>query len=61
MNEDKETDQKSQKKWIGFVDVEAKRMREFVEDLLFLARTDEQQQLLILKSFDLSALIEKWP
>ena len=31
-------------KWISYIDLEAKRMKKLVEDLLFLARIDSQEE-----------------
>ena len=41
---DKGKNEEEQKKWINYIDLEAKRMKKLVEDLLFLARLDNKEK-----------------
>ncbi|MHB1653311.1 MAG: sensor histidine kinase [Desulfitobacteriaceae bacterium] len=43
----------SQAKWLDYIQLETKRMSKLVNDLLFLARADSQQQLMEKKGFPL--------
>lgn len=47
----------NQDKWLGYIDIETKRLIKMVEDLLFLARADSAQQVLEFKEFPLRAAI----
>ena len=46
-----------QSKWLENIQIETKRMSKLVEDLLFLARADSEQQPLDMKNFDLGAML----
>ena len=47
----------SQKKWLDYIDLETKRLSKLVNDLLFLARADSDQQALEVKELFLSTVI----
>lgn len=47
----------SQKKWLGYIEEEAVRMKQLVEDMLFLARSDASREKLIASRFDASELV----
>ncbi|TGE32928.1 ATP-binding protein [Desulfosporosinus sp. Sb-LF] len=49
----------SQSKWLDYSLLETKRMTKLVEDLLFLARADSQQQTLEIKSFPLHTVLNE--
>lgn len=44
-------------KWVGYIDKEAQRMKKLVEDLLFLARLDENENQILKSKFNLSDAI----
>lgn len=44
-------------KWVGYIDKEANRMKKLVEDLLFLARLDENDQHILKSKFNLSDVL----
>lgn len=46
-----------QSKWLENIQIETKRMSKLVDDLLFLARADSEEQPLDMKNFDLSAML----
>ena len=47
----------SQKKWLTYIEEEAVRMKQLVEDMLFLARSDASREKLISSRFDASELV----
>lgn len=47
-----------QSKWLENIQIETKRMSKLVDDLLFLARADSNQQPLDMKNFNLSAMLQ---
>lgn len=49
----------SQEKWLGYIQIETNRMAKLVDDLLFLARADTQQQLLEMKWFALDKTLQE--
>lgn len=46
-----------QSKWLENIQIETKRMSKLVDDLLFLARADSNQQPLDMKNFNLSSML----
>lgn len=53
MNDDLRED----KKWVDYIDIEAKRMKKLIEDLLFLSKTDSGKNEKILSSFYLNDVL----
>lgn len=47
-----------QSKWLENIQIETKRMSKLVDDLLFLARADSNQQPLDMKNFNLSSMLQ---
>ncbi|NTW04894.1 MAG: GHKL domain-containing protein, partial [Peptococcaceae bacterium] len=47
----------NQEKWLDNIKKETERMADLVNDLLFLARADSQQKILLFKEFDLDSLL----
>jgi len=50
-------DGKNTTKWVNYIDKEANRMKKLVEDLLFLARLDETDHIVMKTKFNLSDAI----
>ncbi len=45
------------KKWVDYIEIEAKRMKKLVEDLLFLSKSDYKKSEQVLSSFSLSDVV----
>ncbi len=45
------------KKWVDYIEIEAKRMKKLVEDLLFLSKSDYSKNEQVLSSFSLSDVV----
>lgn len=48
----------SQKKWLGYIDLEVKRLTQLINDLLFLARADSSQHVLNQTEFSLTSALQ---
>ncbi|MEX1308654.1 MAG: HAMP domain-containing sensor histidine kinase, partial [Eubacteriales bacterium] len=56
---DKTYDKKTAGKWISYIDIEAKRMKKLVEDLLFLARLDNKESPYQLTKVSISDIVSE--
>jgi signal transduction histidine kinase len=53
------TSVKEQKKWLLYIQDETKRMSKLIHHLIYLAKVDAKEDILILETFDLSQVVEQ--